>query len=175
MSISSVNFGGQTLVGINGLSCTTLVVSSGLFDASIAPLAAIAASKVNHQYATNHELFPYTTTVVALTKHVASVQGATCAIYAVQAWISLAATGADRTVVCDLQRSTGGGAFASVLSPSAITIVQGTAPLTPVKGTVALTTLVAGDILRATVTVNGVLGNQAQGLGLTLWLQESVS
>jgi hypothetical protein len=175
MSISSVNFGGQTLVGINGLQCTTLNVTSGLFDASIAPLAAISASKLNHQYGIHRELFAPTVTVTALTTHLCSVQGATCAIYAAQAWITLAATGADRTVVVDLQRSHAGGAFASVLSPSAITITNVTLPFTVALATVALTTLTTGDILRATITVNGVLGNQAQGLGLSVWVQESVN
>lgn len=147
--------------------------ANAVTDTSVIAAANIAASKLEHQRAISVELFGPTTTVAALTKLLHVVRGATGSVYAAEAVIITAATGGDRTVTVDIQKSTGGGAFATVLTTT-INITNGTAVRTAVAAVVNSTpaALVDGDILQAVVTVAGVAGNQALGLLLTVTVKE---
>lgn len=103
------------------------------------------------------------------------VRGATGTIKAFQAAITgTIATGGDRTVTIDLKKSTGGGAFASVLSAT-IVFNSSSTLLTVTAATISSAGLVAGDILEVTVAVAGVAGNQALGLAVTLTIDEAVA
>ena len=81
------------------------------------------------------------------------------------------ATGVDRTVNVDLQKSTSGGAFASITTTD-IEIDDSTTIRTAVASTLSNTSLSDGDILRAVVTVAGSADAQATGLMITLTLRE---
>jgi hypothetical protein len=142
----------------------------GWVDADIAESANIAARKTIARRSLDVELFGPTTTIAALTKllHIARAAGT---IVAVEAIITVQATGADRTVTVDLQKSTGGGAFATILSTT-VNIDNTTVVRTAVLAVVSNTDLVDGDILQAVVTVAGSAGNQAQGLLLTVTFDE---
>jgi hypothetical protein len=70
---------------------------------------------------------------------------------------------ASRHVYVDLQKSTGGGAFATILSAT-IDLTSASTLRTAVAAAFSSSSLVDGDILRAVVTVAGGAGNQAQGL-----------
>jgi hypothetical protein len=123
----------------------------------------VAATKLEHQFA-----LPYTqdagTPVAAATKDIHIVEGATGEV----AWVKAAitgtiATGADRTVTVDLQKSTGAGAFATVLTTT-IVLDNASVLRTAEEAVVKVDgseDLVTGDILRVVITVAGAAGNQA--------------
>ena len=73
------------------------------------------------------------------------------------------ATDASRHVQVDLQKSTGGGTFATMLS-GVIDLTSASTLRTAVNAALSSSALVAGDILRAIVTVSGGAGTQADGL-----------
>jgi hypothetical protein len=77
------------------------------------------------------------------------------------------ATGADRTVTIDVQRSTGGGAFSSILG-STIVFNNVSTLLLDTIATISLQTLAAGDVLMVSVAVAGAAGAQAQGLAVSI-------
>lgn len=131
----------------------------------IAPLAGIESSKVVHRFSQPAELFGPTTTIAALTKLLRiAKRGGTNVSF--QAATSVQATG-DRSVTVDLQKSTGGGAFASILS-APLSIPQATAVRTAVNGTISTPTFVAGDIFQVVVALGGTTGTYPQGLLVTL-------
>jgi hypothetical protein len=115
-----------------------------------------------HRHRVCVELFGPTTTITALTKLLAGILG-TGTLRAVEVYTTVQATGGDRTVTIDLQKSTGAGAFATVLTGT-IGITNATAIRTAVPGTINTAALVDGDILQMTVAVAGAAGAQAQGL-----------
>jgi phosphoribosylpyrophosphate synthetase len=82
------------------------------------------------------------------------------------------ATGADRTVTVDLHKSTGAGAFATVLS-STIGFTSSSVLLTKSNAGFSDTAILSGDILKVVVTVAGGAGNQALGLVTELILYEA--
>jgi hypothetical protein len=158
---------------INGnLSAKTLTPpAASINDAAILGNAKIDPTKLRHRNTIPIELFGPTTTITALTKWLYGVRGLVGTIIAFDGAIAVQATGGDRTVTVDLQKSTGGGAFATVLSVT-INITSGTVIRTWVAATLSVTSLVAGDILQAVVTVAGAAGAQAQGLTLRLVIDE---
>lgn len=101
--------------------------------------------------------------------HIARASGT---LKAFEAIIATVATGADRTVTVDLQKSTGSGAFATVLSAT-IGFTNASAVRTIASGTISGTTFVDGDIFQIVVTVAGAAGNQAQGLLVALNFEEN--
>lgn len=148
--------------------------TGSITNASIVASAGIDASKVNHKFPLRYAQAPGSA-IVAGTQDLHVVAGATGAIESVEAAITGAiATGGDRTVTIDIQKSTGGGAFATVLSAT-IQFDNGDTLRTASAGTVSDADLVDGDILRVVVTVAGAAGAQAEGLIVTLFLQETPS
>lgn len=110
------------------------------------------------------------TAVVTETRlvHVAKYAGK---LDSVEAAIAAAITG-DNTVVIDVQKSTSGGAFATILT-STLTIDSSTAVRTATAATVDATKddYVAGDLFQVVVTAAGT-GTQAQGLNITVFFEE---
>jgi len=137
--------------------------------------AAISASKLQHQHPITAELAEETTAVVAIEKliHISRVIGEVAALEAV---VITAATGADRTVNIDLQKSTAAGAFATVLT-STLEFDDSSTALTVVAAVVDATEapLADGDLLKLVITVAGSAGDQAIGLMATITLQENAS
>ncbi len=134
--------------------------------------AGIEASKFVRHQSMDVELFGPATTVTALTKDVHIVRGANGTLVGLQATINgTIATGADRTVTVDLQKSTGAGAFATVCS-STIGFTNASALRTAGSAVFSSTALVAGDMLRIIVTVAGSASAQALGLFATLTYEE---
>lgn len=160
-----------TYSGTVSVTGTLNMPSGTVEDADVNAGAAIAATKLEHQFAISNELFEEATTITAVNRWIHMVRGATGEIVGIEAAVATNPTGADRTVDVELHKSTGAGAFASVLS-SPCNIVDGTADRTAVLGTISSADLVAGDILRLVVTVAGGAGNQALGLLVTVTLRE---
>lgn len=142
---------------------TTLSIPAGsLTNAGVASSAAIDASKLLHMVHVSTELFGPTTSVAALTK-LAYVGKGVGTLSVVRAAVVTPANDVSRTVTVDLQKSTGGGAFATVLSGT-VGFTNGSSALTLVSGTISSATYAAGDLFRWVVTVAGGSGTQALGL-----------
>jgi hypothetical protein len=159
---------------VNGnISCLTLTPpASSITNNSIVANAQIAASKTVRHESLNLEIAAPGTAITAATKLAHIVRGATGTLVGIQAAITTVATGADRTITVDLLKSSGGGAFATVLS-STIGFTNVSAVRTAVSGILSSAGLVAGDILEIVVTVAGAAGAQAAGLLVTLTFEET--
>ncbi len=155
-------------------SCVTLAIPAGtILDAAVGASAAIQAKKVVRHQSIDVELFGPATTITALSKDIHIVRGATGTLIGFEiACCGTIATGADRTVTVDLHKSTGAGAFATVLSATAgltnVSVLR-----TAVAATISGTSLVDGDILRIIVTVAGSASAQALGLIATCTYEET--
>lgn len=158
---------------IGNLSCKTFNVSTAsITNAMVSATAAIAATKLQGEFTLRHT---QTSTVAAATEYLRIIRGATGTIVDIEACITeTIATGADRTVTIDLLKSTGAGAFATVLS-STIVFNNASVLRTITTGTISSASLVDGDILQLTVAVAGAAGNQAEGLIVTVTLREDAS
>ena len=146
----------------------------GIRDTDVATGAGIQATKLEHQQSMDAELFDESTTVAALASRLLHISYAAGTIVAFEGIITTQATGADRTVNVDLQKSTGGGAFASITTTD-IEIDNTTTIRVPVAAVLSSTGLVDGDILRAVVSVAGSADAQAIGLLVTLTIREDPS
>lgn len=143
--------------------------AAGIVDAEISASAAIKSGKVQHVV---HIPYGQTGTVVANTVYLGIINKANARVLDFEASITEAiATGADRTVTLDLQKSTGAGAFATILS-SALAFNNGDTLRAVKTAAISSADLVDGDQLRFTVTVAGAAGAQAQGLNVALHLRE---
>lgn len=155
------------VVGTISATVDNLPSAGSITNTHVSAAAAIAATKVQQQRNVTVELFGPAVAVAALTKWVAVIRGTTGTLVAIKAATAVIASGADRTIAVDLQKSTGAGAFATVLSGTA-NFTNASPVRTLVSGTFSSTTLVAGDILEVIVTVAGGAGNQATGLTVQL-------
>ena len=133
----------------------------------------IASAKVVHQFSVDAELAEQATTVAAVARLLHIVRGNTATLQGVEVAVVSVPTG-DYAVTVDLQKSSGGGAFSTVLA-TAITINSSTSALTPVVGTLSSASLSDGDILKLVVTVSGTTGMQAKGLLVSVTIAEDPS
>jgi hypothetical protein len=110
------------------------------------------------------------TAVTADNKPLLVVDGATGAVVNFQACMTGVLPTSSDTVTVDLQKSTGGGAFASILT-AAIQFTSSVGTLrTMLAASIATASLVQGDILEVVVTVSGSSG---QGLCVELATSET--
>lgn len=131
----------------------------------------VDASKLVHRFDLGYAQVPGTA-VVAETRDLRIIRGLTGTISSVEASVTGAiATGGDRTVTVDLQKSTGAGAFATVLS-GVITLNSSSTLRAVSTATISSASVVDGDILRIVIAVAGAAGSQAQGLCVSVTLQE---
>lgn len=144
---------------------------AGIVDAEIAANANIQSRKLQHRHRANYSQDGTIASDIAYI-FIARATGSWKSIEA--AITETIATGADRTVTIDLKKSTGGGAFASVLSA---TIVLDSSSVLAVleAGTFSDTTIADGDVFSLNITVAGVLGNQGQGLVVTAEYDEQAA
>lgn len=147
--------------------------SGGITNSMISTSAAVDASKIVSAKAASYQLFAAASTVTALTVEGPIIMGATGGMIKFYATINgTIATGGDRTVTVDLQRSTSGGTFSTMLS-STIGFTSASALRTPAAAVFSTTALAVGDQLRIVVTVAGAAGNQALGLSCSLSYYET--
>lgn len=138
-------------------------------DDQVKANAGIDYTKLDHQ---NKFVISQTGTVVNGTHYLTIVGGTTSTLLKVSAAITeVLADDASRTINIDLQKSTGGGAFATMLS-STLELDSADTLLTEYEATLGSVALVDGDILKLTITVAGGSGNQAQGLIVQVILRE---
>lgn len=148
--------------------------TGSITNTSIAASAGIAATKVEHQFDLSLAQVPGTA-VVAETRDIRAVHGATAEVVAFKAGITGAiATGADRTVTIDLHKGNSGSAFATILT--APIVLDNTNTLRTLEtAAIASPDLVVGDILRFVVTVAGAAGSQGQGLIISCTIREDAA
>jgi hypothetical protein len=165
-------------VNIQGvITCTQIspnqaCIGDGQINASSAQ--PINGSKVQHEnpgITGGVQLFGPTTTVATVTQTLGmAINGGVVQLF--KCWIEVAAVGA-ATVTLDLQKSTGGGAYATILT-GLITLNNATVIRIAASGTLTGgATYVAGDILRTVVTATAGGGTLPQGLTLILQTKEN--
>lgn len=141
-------------------------------DDTVAAGAGIDATKSTHQFSVDCELFDSTTTIANKTRLLHIVRGSTGTIVGFEAAVVTKATAGDKTVSVDLKKSTGGGAFATILT-APISFSDASSNLTAVAAAIASANLADGDLLCIVVTAAGSTGTQALGLLATLTMQEA--
>jgi len=173
MALSTIN--GD--VHVNGTLSSKIMnpPANSVGNSAVKAAAAIAASKLEHQWNHFEEVYVEGTTIVALaSRMIHTVTGVTGEVVAIEGWITTQATGADRTVTVDLEKSTAGGAFATILSTT-VDITNSTTIRTAVAGILSDGNLVVGDMLRLVVTVAGSASAQAAGLFVSVVLREDAA
>ena len=143
--------------------------SGSVNNADIVAGANIADTKINHrrQYDLAQDLG-----TVSTTQAKAFPIYNTQTILGVLVQIAVVPTG-DHTVVVDVKKSTGGGAFASILS-SAYTINSTSTALTVYYPALSGSpSLAAGDILELSITAAGSTSTQGQGATLSVVVAEN--
>lgn len=142
-------------------------------NAAIAAGAAIAATKVVHQFQVGGQLVAPGTVVDDMTQLLHCVYGVTGTIVRAEAFITTVATSSGSTILVDLHKSTGGGAFSTLCTTGGTLTFTSTATVrVPSALTLTSNALVDGDILQAVVTTPGSSAALPQGLFLSLIVQE---
>lgn len=142
--------------------------SSSVGNSQIAAGAGVAASKLEGEFKYNHS---QTGNVANATEYFNAVRGTTGEIVAIEMALTETIPSGDKTVTIDLQKSTGAGAFATVLSGTVV-LNSSSVLRTLVAGTISSGDLADGDILKLTVTIGGSTGTDPQGLVVTVILRE---
>jgi hypothetical protein len=153
------------------ITCGGFVPPPGsITNAAIQAAAGIDTTKVDHRHAITYQQAPGTAIVAAT--HDAHICRANGVVLALEAAITGAiATGGDRTVDVDVQLGNAAAGFATILTGT-VQFTNSSTLRAVVSGTVASDDLADGDILRIVITVAGAAGNQAQGLVVTITLDE---
>jgi hypothetical protein len=145
--------------------------ASTVTNTSVLAGAGISATKLEHQFPIVYQQQPGTN-VAAATQDVHVVYGATGDVVAIHAALNGVIPSGDRTAVIDVHKSTGGGAFATILS-STVTLDSANTIRVVEAGTLAAgAACVVGDILRVIITVAGSSGTNPQGLVVRLVMRE---
>jgi hypothetical protein len=144
--------------------------SGSITNANIATAAGIAASKVVHRFPLNYAQADGASVADAtVTLYVAAAAGE---VKSVEVGLGGAAAAGDSTVDVDILKSTGGGAFASMLS-AAITVDSSTVIRTAEVGVVSSGSYADGDILRVDVDATVGTGTLPQGIVVTVICEEN--
>jgi hypothetical protein len=167
---------GETQFAGDVVMLAGVTMPSGVItNAHVAAGAAIAATKLQHQFPI-HLSTAGGTAVTAVTNivHIARGAGTVVSVEAALATVPTG-TGTDKTVTIDVQKSTGGAAFATLLS-STIVLDSGNTDRVAEAGTLAATpTYADGDLIQIVVTVSGSTGTQGTGLIVTAFVQEATA
>lgn len=155
------------------LSAETMNIPSGtIVNSDVSATAAIGAEKLVHRFPIRYSQNESAVVADAIEGiHIAAAAGTIASIEAV--CTSSAPVGA-ATVDIDLEKSTGGGAFASVLS-AAITLDSGNTVRVLEAGTVSSPSYADGDVLRINVDATAGGGTLPTGLVVVVTLQENPS
>lgn len=148
-------------------SCERLVAPAGsISNDAIGAAAGVADSKLQHRHVLVHSQIE----IAAATQNLLAMRF-DGEVLAIEAAITDAIV-ADRTITIDLQKSTGGGAFASILSTELV-LDDASVLRELVAGVIQDADLLAGDILRLTVVVAFGLVVSGAGLLVTVTVREN--
>lgn len=147
---------------------TLTIPDSTILDAAVSASASIQATKLQHQHRVGYS--QPNTTATTETRVLYRCYGATASIIEFCAGSQAIAVGS-ATVTFDLQKSTAGGAFATVLS-SVITLNSSSVARVAQVATLASASLVAGDLLEVIVTATAAGGTVPTGIFAALTVNE---
>jgi hypothetical protein len=148
------------------------IPGGNITNAEVSDTAAIAASKLVHHFIARHSQ-GVGTAVVTSTEviHVAKAAGTVAAL---RIGVVTAPTGGNKQFTVDVKKSTGAGAFTSILS-AAYAVDNTKANLTTYSGVIGTATYAAGDIFEIVVTASGSTGTQGWGVCANVFFQEPTS
>lgn len=164
------------LVVTGALAAGSMIIpASSIADSQVSPTAGIQAAKLQHQHAINYSQASGTS-VVTETRVVHTVQGATGTVLAVDVTPDAVPSnggGDDKQYTVDVKKSTGGGAWTSILT-GVLTVSKTDTARTVKHATLSGTpALVDGDALQVIITASGSTGTQAQGVNVTITTRET--
>lgn len=148
--------------------------AGSITDAAIAvnPNSPIDNGKVKHQFPISYS---QTGTISDDTAYLLIARGSSGALITLEAAVTEAvATDLSRTVTIDLQKSSGGGSFSTVLTGT-FQFTSSSVLRTVYAATISTPAYLDGDLFRLVITVAGSAGSQAQGLLITLFVAENPS
>lgn len=157
-------------VHFTGLSADVFYPPAGsISDTAVAANAGVDDSKLKRRMTFAHS---QTGTVAAAVQYCRIVEASGTVLSVEAAITETIATGNDRVVSVDVKKSTGGGAFNSILAAT-IDFDDASVLLDVSEATITSPNVVDGDVLEIVVTVAGVNANQALGLLVNLTLREA--
>lgn len=130
------------------------------------------AEYVEHEHKLQYSTATDATTVAAVTKTLGAIHY-TGEVVEVSVTPITAPTGGDLAFTVDIKKSTGAGAFASILSAVETvdsSSVNRTAQYATLSGTPAL---VRGDLLQVVIATSGSTGTQGAGVDITIRIREN--
>lgn len=152
------------------LSATRVNLPDGtVTNASVLAGAGIAATKLEHQFPVRYQTVAGTAVATA-THPIHIAHGATGDLVALRVACTTAPTTSD-TVTVDLQKSTAGGAFASVLT-GVVTLNSSSTARVVQSGTISSAPFVTTDIFQVVVVASGT---SCQGLVVVAVLREDAA
>jgi hypothetical protein len=154
---------GDTYVNGNLAAQTVTLPASAVTNASVVALAGISASKLQHQH---RQVYSQpNTTATAVTQVIHHVVGATGTVQAFSAGSIAIAVGA-ATVTVDLKKN------GSTMLTGVITLDSANTAYVAEAGTLAGTSVVAGDVLTIVTTATAGGGTIATGLFVSVTINE---
>lgn len=135
----------------------------------------LMAEYIEHEHKISFGPADDATTVAAITKTLEAIHR-TGEIVEISVTPITAPTGGDRAFTVDVKKSTGAGAFATILS-SVVTVnsssVSRTAQYATLSATAADLLLARGDMLQVVVAISGSSGTQGIGYVVTIRIREN--
>lgn len=156
----------ETLVGSFTFSSGN--VAGNKFDSSGRRLA----EYVEHEHKLQYSTATDATTVAAVTKTLGTIHY-TGEVVEVSVFPVTAPTGGDLAFTVDIKKSTGAGAFATILT-GVVTVNSSSTSRTVQFATLSGTpALVRGDALQVVIAVSGSTGTQGAGVDVTIRIREN--
>lgn len=156
----------ETLVGSFTFSSGN--VAQNKFDSSSRRLA----EYVEHEHKLQYSTATDATTVAAVTKTLGAIHY-TGEVVEVSVWPVTAPTGGDLAYTVDIKKSTGAGAFATILT-GVVTVNSSSTSRTVQFATLSGTpALVRGDALQVVIATSGSTGTQGAGVDVTIRIREN--
>lgn len=152
-------------------SKTQTYPAGSITNAAVAAAADIDYTKLEHEHRLTYA--QANSAAADATQVIYACRGATGSILNFEVG-SIAAAVGDSTCTVDLQKSTGGGAFATVLS-AVVTLDSGSTAITPEAATVNSASLVDGDVLRVVVDATIGTGTLPTGVYASLSVSEAAA
>lgn len=150
---------------------TTQITTADISNARVQAAAGIEATKLQHQHQVHHsQKAGVDVASETITIHIARGAGT---VVGLRIFPTTAPTGGDKKYTVDLQRSTAGGAFASLLTAAEEIDSGNTSRVTVAATLVANPAYIASDALQLVITASGSTGSQGQGLCVELDLREA--
>ncbi len=159
---------------LQNIHVTKLITTSTPFvdNAGVKTNAAIAATKLVARHAINYNQ-KNGTNVVAETKAVHLTRAAGT-IQSIEAFPVVGPAGGDLKYTIDVQKSTGAGAFSTILT-TPIDVVNGSVNRVQINAALASANFVDGDAFQVVVALSGSTGTQGQGVVLVINADENPS